>query len=601
MREDKVGMALRKVLELEAAGAEVMIVVGEMGRYASVSRMVDEVEARWGAVHGVIHAAGINSPALILESTPDRVDLLLPAKVHGAFHLERRLGTSALDFFVHFSSQACYGPVAGQIGYSAANGVLDALARRRASRLNGLSCAIGWGPWEEIGMAAETANVDRHSTLREADASVPTSVESIDLTLFQTCRRYANGRISYRGGIVEGDGSPGNWVLEHKFQGRSLMAGATLIECMRSTYQHHVAAESIVLSDICFLRPVFVDERGSEIEITFTPDGDRERFEIRVRVLNARKPWVRTSVGVCARGGPQPAPAVRPPIEEIEAHPSEPMKHRYITAGERWTCETGCFRQGKTVWTGIKLGDAYHGDLDHFVLHPALLDMCLGAGLELVVDSVPFTIGTLRIYTPPGPSFYVRSSYRTVAETPIIDVQFVDEAGRLLLDVEDYVRRTVDEDTFAQDEPHSPEPEAGSALPASFRARVVRPGDIESIELRPVPIPEPAPDEVVIETVATSLNFRDVLTALDQMPNAPAEDPVIGGECSGTILAVGSDVTGFEPGDPVVAFAPYAFASHVAARAEHVMPLTRNISMEDAAGIPSVFLTADYALKEIGC
>jgi acyl transferase domain-containing protein len=90
-RDDKVGIALREVLALEAAGAEVMIVVGDMADYDQVSRMVDEVEARWGAVHGVVHAAGIVGPALVMDSTPERLEPLFLPKVHGAFHLERRL------------------------------------------------------------------------------------------------------------------------------------------------------------------------------------------------------------------------------------------------------------------------------------------------------------------------------------------------------------------------------------------------------------------------------------------------------------------------------------------------------------------------------
>ena len=605
-RDDKVGIALREVLALEAAGAEVMIVVGDMADYDQVSRMVDEVEARWGAVHGVVHAAGIVGPTLVMESIPERIERLFLPKVHGAFHLERRLGKASLDFFVHFSSQSSYLPAAGQLGYGIANGVLDALARRRAASTKGLSCAIGWGPWEEVGMGASVAKRSQTMSLSERLSEAPARVEPLQLPLFQSCRHYPSGRLAYRGVFAEDEPGVGSWVLEHRFHGRPLLSGAAIIECVRSTYQHHVgAADSIELSDIAFLRPLFVHQCGVEVEIVFTPEGECERFEVRMRPRDGRSPWVSASTGSCARGGPQPAVAFPPPSGEFTPPSYTLLAHQHISAGPRWNCVTGHTRQEDAVWTEFQLDTDFHGDLDHFVLHPATFDLALHGGHHgLEVDSVPLTIGSLRIFQPPGDRFFMRGSHRLAGDTPVFHVQLVDEAGRLLVDVEEYIRRGVRKNApgFSEGvsvsvaDSSSPSP----STPATFRARLTRPGDIESIALQPAAIPEPAPNEVVIQTVAASLNFRDVLTALDQMPDALDEDPPLGVECSGRIYAVGDKVTGFKPGDPVVAFARYSFASHVVAKADLVMPVTRNIPLEDAAGIPTVFLTATHALTEIG-
>ncbi len=121
-------------------------------------------------------------------------------------------------------------------------------------------------------------------------------------------------------------------------------------------------------------------------------------------------------------------------------------------------------------------------------------------------------------------------------------------------------------------------------------------GVLDNLALRPAERPAPGPGEVEIEIVASGLNFRDVLNALGMYPEAAP----LGGECAGRITAVGPGVTQFQAGDEVMALTPNAFSTYVVTIAELVAHKPKAMSFTEAAGIPIVFLTAEYALNHLG-
>ncbi|MHB1295530.1 MAG: zinc-dependent alcohol dehydrogenase [Anaerolineae bacterium] len=75
----------------------------------------------------------------------------------------------------------------------------------------------------------------------------------------------------------------------------------------------------------------------------------------------------------------------------------------------------------------------------------------------------------------------------------------------------------------------------------------VAPGQVE---YRQVPVPEPGPDEVLIETRAVGLCTSDIYILLGKSPVSYPTDG-IGHEPAGIVRAVGRDVKRFRPGDRV--------------------------------------------------
>ncbi|MEV6026119.1 type I polyketide synthase [Streptomyces sp. NPDC052036] len=137
-----------------------------------------------------------------------------------------------------------------------------------------------------------------------------------------------------------------------------------------------------------------------------------------------------------------------------------------------------------------------------------------------------------------------------------------------------------------------------------FRLRAGRSGDLGSLRLVAAPHRAPGPGEVELRVGAAGLNFRDVLIVMGLLPVAEGgprgQDP-IGFECSGTVTAVGPGVTHIRVGDTVLAvdLAGGAFASFTTVRADAVVPLPAGVDAVAAAGVPTAYLTAWYALRHV--
>jgi acyl transferase domain-containing protein len=111
-------------------------------------------------LRGVFHSAGVVDDAGLLAQDSAHLATVFAAKVVGGRLLDRLTRADPLDYFVLFSSMASVLGSRGQANHSAANGFLDVLAAaRRSEGLPGL--AINWGPWTEVGAAADRALTDR--------------------------------------------------------------------------------------------------------------------------------------------------------------------------------------------------------------------------------------------------------------------------------------------------------------------------------------------------------------------------------------------------------------------------------------------------------
>ena len=118
------------------------------------------------------------------------------------------------------------------------------------------------------------------------------------------------------------------------------------------------------------------------------------------------------------------------------------------------------------------------------------------------------------------------------------------------------------------------------------------PGGPEVLSLGERPDPEPGPGEVVIAVAATAVNRPDLMQRQGYYAPPPGVTDVLGLECSGTIAAVGEDVTGWSVGDECCALlAGGGYAERVVCPAGQVMPVPAGVSLEQAASLPEVVCT----------
>lgn len=109
----------------------------------------------------------------------------------------------------------------------------------------------------------------------------------------------------------------------------------------------------------------------------------------------------------------------------------------------------------------------------------------------------------------------------------------------------------------------------------------------------------PGPGEVIIDVVASGLNFRDVLHGMGLLADSADHMPY-GLECAGVIAAIGPGVEGLSVNMPVMAgLTVGSLAGRVRVPAAFVVPKPEDLSFRDAATLPLAFLTAHYALDHL--
>lgn len=152
-------------------------------------------------------------------------------------------------------------------------------------------------------------------------------------------------------------------------------------------------------------------------------------------------------------------------------------------------------------------------------------------------------------------------------------------------------------------------------VPTTMKAAIVTAyGGPEVVEIQSRPVPIPRDDEILIKTIATTVNSGDArMRALDAPQGMKTlmrlaigiirpRQPIFGTEIAGTVVAAGPGVSRFAIGDEVIAFPGVGLRCH----AEYVAvserkPIAKrpeNLSFEEAAGLCFGGTTALHFLRK---
>jgi NAD(P)-dependent dehydrogenase (short-subunit alcohol dehydrogenase family) len=136
------------VQSMESQGTEVLLLGADVSDRDQIKNAVRATVERFGALHGVLHTAGIPGVGIMHRKTAADAGAVFAPKIQGTRALAHALREVKLDFLVLFSSVATVtGGGPGQADYCAANTFLEAWAQRRKKH-HGLTCAISWGEWQ---------------------------------------------------------------------------------------------------------------------------------------------------------------------------------------------------------------------------------------------------------------------------------------------------------------------------------------------------------------------------------------------------------------------------------------------------------------------
>ena len=135
---------------------------------------------------------------------------------------------------------------------------------------------------------------------------------------------------------------------------------------------------------------------------------------------------------------------------------------------------------------------------------------------------------------------------------------------------------------------------------AAYRLSLDNPGQIGGLQMKTFEPGPLGPHDVEIEVAAAALNFRDVMVTLGLLPSSSFERSALGRtvglEASGIVRRAGADVRTCGAGDAVVFTQGGCIANRAVAKDYLVFRKPDALSMEQAASVLSVYVTAYYSL-----
>jgi NADPH2:quinone reductase len=121
---------------------------------------------------------------------------------------------------------------------------------------------------------------------------------------------------------------------------------------------------------------------------------------------------------------------------------------------------------------------------------------------------------------------------------------------------------------------------------------IENPGPQYRLVLRELARPEPSAGEILIKVAGIGLNQADLLQAKGHYPPPPGASETLGMEVSGTVAALGKDVSGLSVGDRVCALIPGGgYAEYALAAASASLPVPASVELADAAAFPEALFT----------
>ncbi|GAB0105442.1 type I polyketide synthase [Nocardia sp. JMUB6875] len=159
-------LARAAVAELASAGIEVIEERVDVSDYDAVAGLIERTRSSGRALRGVFHAAGVVNNHEVAQITVDSLAEIFGPKAAGAVHLDNALTAAGVepDLFVLYSSASSVVGISPQMGYAAANSVLDALAAARRAR-GAPALAVNWGFMSGGGGMADYDAVTRYAEM----------------------------------------------------------------------------------------------------------------------------------------------------------------------------------------------------------------------------------------------------------------------------------------------------------------------------------------------------------------------------------------------------------------------------------------------------
>lgn len=451
--------------DLEAKGAEVLVLQGDIAQEEDVQRMMEEILQRFSGVCGVIHAAGIPGGGLIQLKERESAEKVFNPKLTGTLLLVEALRPLKPDFLLLCSSINSVTGRVGQVDYAAANTFLDVFA---STSLPFHVLTINWETWRESGMAARMITPEE-TVLGDPLLDKITAVNQ-NRYLFSTFFTMSN-----------------QWELhEHGVMGKPTLPGTAYLEMARAAYSHIAGGQAVEMSDVYFLTPLILEgEEEAVVQTVLQKKGegftfvmssqhnqaehargyistpaDQRKVSYDVEEMKKRlsdsvltQPLDEKNIGMFKlerKRLERIAGQTKVPVDALVVTEQQGNESRSMEFGPRWS-------NLKQVWLGEKealawfeLPQSYIGDIDVYGMHPALLDFATSflRLFQSKASYLPLSYKKMSLYKPLPHAFFSYARYAdkedTSGKTLTCHVTLMDQDGDVLADIQEFTVMRVD-------------------------------------------------------------------------------------------------------------------------------------------------------------
>lgn len=440
--KDSIKEKIRKVIELENSGSEVIIVNADVANERQMNLAFSEIKQRLGSIDGIIHAAGVPDGKLIQQRTKEDIKRIFRAKIDGAHVLADLVKGKELDFWANCSSIISFYGGVGQLAHCAANQFLDMYSTELMRNTQPNTYVINWDAWDEVGQAAESK-----ALFKEMSEENVFSGGNIKRTLIDK-RIFSDGVLD----IFETYLSVReNWFLaEHRIYDKVVMPGAVFLEMALEAGRIRCGDTAVEMSNILFVTPLFFEEFSHKRVRTLLKKNESNfEFSI-VSFSDEENKWQLNAKGII-RISPVKESIVFDLNDLRKRCQGEELKERFTEYGERWNCLKYASVDKLIAFAELELEDRFSDELGEFYLHPAVFDVAssfLSTRHKNISAYVPFSFKRVHFFDSLPKKVYSfarsRGEKSSLAEALEFSVTILDSRGRRIVDIDGLTMRRVD-------------------------------------------------------------------------------------------------------------------------------------------------------------
>ncbi len=247
-----------------------------------------------------------------------------------------------------------------------------------------------------------------------------------------------------------------HWVLkEHRVAGSCVVPGTTYLELAREIGNQYYRSAAIELKNIIFLSPLIVNgDEHRTVQTVVRNKVDFIEFEVISREAESKN-WIKHAEGVICKNIENNQPSeyalseIIKTLGEVKIIDYRNIETDGVDGGPR-------FKNMKKIYMGVnealaylELPEVYAGDLKDYLLHPALMDSAVNMANHSIGNGLylPLSFKKIKIWGTTPAVIYSYLRMRSVdvenPETAAFDITILDEAGKVLVEIEGFTIKKV--------------------------------------------------------------------------------------------------------------------------------------------------------------